>query len=144
MISYFHYNTNRDLEHQHISYRGSTLEEHVKLFLPLYINHIKSTIPFANVILDYDLLRENPDLFKPAIKLVFGIVIEDVFQKAITLSTFDNIKKMGIKVGQQYGLASSYRGHFTRDGRSGQYLEVMSKELINYIKNECEKKGLKV
>jgi len=143
MISYFHYNKNRDLKDQHISYRNiNTLEEHTKHFLPLYINHIQSTMPYADVVLNYDKLRKDPSGFRDAIKLVFGVVNEEIFQKAIEMSTFDNIKKMGIEKKQKYGLASSYRGHFCRDGRSGQYKEVMTPELIEWIREMCLTEGI--
>lgn len=149
MISYFDYLYNRDIPFNG-NFKGKKLEEisnlkgFIKKFLPLYIDHIKSTKHLADVVLDYDQLRANPNGFRKALELVYGDVNEKIFQKAIEMSSFESIKTMGIKFDQRYGLASSYRGSFTRNGRSGQYLEVMSKELIEYIKNECRKEGIKI
>lgn len=149
MISYFQYMTNRDKPFNGI-FSGNvlkdllTLEGFVKRYLPLYINHLQSVKPIADVVLDYDMLRKYPEGFGKAIELIFGNVDNRILSQAIDYSSFDNIKKMGIKTGRTGGMASHYRGHFTRNGKTGQYKEVMSNELINHIKIQCAKGGIKV
>lgn len=149
MISYFHYMINRDLPFNGY-FVGKELEDvcnlggFVRKFLPLYINHVKTTKHLANVVLDYDVLRKYPEGFGQAIELVFGNIDVRILSQAIDYSSFDSIKQMGIDTGKPGGLASDFRDNFTRDGRVGQYLTVMSEELIDYIKIECKKEGLKV
>lgn len=147
MISFWHYLKNRNppfnllrnnfnlemIEH------FSELKGFVKYFLPLYIDHIKSTKNKADLILSYDKLRKDPNDFKKAIKMIFNEVDEEAFKKTIEMSSFDNIRNMGIETNQKHGLAKDYLGHFCRNGKSGQYKEIMSENLIQYIKNEWDK-----
>lgn len=148
MISFWHYLKNRDppfnllkknLNMEMIE-EFSSLKGFVEYFLPLYIDHVKSTRHRADLILNYDELRKNPNDFKKVIKLIFDDEInEEVFEKAIEMSSFENIRKMGIEMDQKHGLAKDYLGHFARDGRSGQYKEVMDAHLIQYIETEWNK-----
>jgi len=148
MISYFYYLNNRDHPFNDI-YESKKLKELQTLdgfihhFLPQYINHVKSTLPYANVIVKYEQVKEDPDFFFNVLKFVYGQVDEKIARKTIDMSSFDSIKQMGITTGRTGGLASSFRDHFTRDGRVGQYKEVMNEKLINYIQNECDKNGIK-
>lgn len=121
------------------------LEDFTKYYLEKFINHVKSTRDRADVVLNYDELRKNPIGFKKAIELVVGEgnVDMEIFNKAIEMSSFDNIKKMSDEVNQPYGVGGPlYKGYFCRDGRSNQYKEIMSKELIEYITKRCEEEGL--
>lgn len=145
MISYHEYLKNRDPPFNIILHQFSkeaikkfeTLEGFTKYFLPRYIDHIKSTKHLADLVLYYDTLRKDVRRFFYTIKLVcdtFNLEYNELgCKKAIVMSSFDNIKKMGIETGQQDGLAKGYKGSFCRDGKVGQYKEVMSKELIDYI-----------
>jgi hypothetical protein len=149
MISYFNFMMDRDIPfngayNKEFTKQISTLEGFTKHFLPIYLHHIKVTRPHADLVLDYDVLRKGSFMF---FHLALDLITEDktdlkVLNKSIEMSSFDNIKKMGIETKQEYGLASTYRGYFTRDGRSGQYKEVMSKELIEWIKNELKKEEI--
>lgn len=140
MISYWHFVENRD----RINYKRD-LKEFTKWFLPKWIHHVKTTRHLADLVLDYDLLRKYPEAFQQALKLINGSVDNRILSQAIDMSSFDNIRKMSEEVGNVAGLGFPYyQGYFCRDGRSGQYLSVMSKELINYIKKECSKEGLEV
>lgn len=123
------------------------LEDFTKYYLKKFVNHVKSTRHRADVVLNYDVLRKNPIGFKKAIELIVGEgnVDMDIFQKTIEMSSFDNIKKMSIETNQIYGVGGPlYKGFFCRDGRTNQYKEIMSEELVEYIKNYCEENGLKL
>lgn len=147
MISFYYYLKNRNppfnivynVANIDLIDQISTLEGFVEYFLPLYIDHIKSTRNKADLVLNYDKLRKDPSDFKKAIKLIFNEVNEEAFEKAVEMSSFDNIRKMGIETNQKHGLAKDYLGHFCRNGKSGQYKEIMSEKLIQYIKNEWDK-----
>jgi len=147
MVSYFYYMTNRDDPFNgHYKERLTellTLEGFVHYFLPQYIDHVKSVLPYASVIVKYEHVRNDPSRFFNVLKFVYGTINKNIAKKAIELSSFENIKQMGNTSGRPYGLASSYKGQFTRDGRVGQYKEVMNEKLINYIQNECDKNGIK-
>jgi len=124
MISYFYYLTNRDHPFNE-RFEGKeleillSLEGFVKKMLPLYINHVKSTMGKANVVVKYEIMREDPIRFINVLKLVFGKINLKIAQEAIWMSSFDNIKQMGINTGRTGGLASSFRDHFTRNGTVG-------------------------
>lgn len=147
MISFWHYLKNRDPPFSIIYNKVnmdlidqfSTLKGFTEFFLPLYIDHIESTRNKADLVLNYDELRKDPNEFKKVIKLIFDEVDEEVFKKTIEMSSFENIRKMGIETNQQHGLAKDYLGHFARDGRSGQFKEVMDAHLVQYIETEWNK-----
>ena len=140
-ISYWHFMENR----VGVDYNRS-LDNFTQWFLPKWIHHVKTTMVHSDLILDYDDLREYPYNFVDAISLITEEDVElDVMERVIKLSSFENIRKMSIEVGQPYGLGKEvYKGFFCRDGRSGQYLEIMNENLIEYIKNECEEGGIKL
>lgn len=147
IISYHKFIFNRDkIPYQNIDmHKKQKLEDFAEYYLKRIIKHIKTTRHRADVILNYDELRKDPSKFIDAIKLVDGTIDMNIFQKAVKISSFDNIRKMSDEVKQPYGVGGSlYRGYFCRDGRTGQYKEIMSKELIEYIKTECEKVGLSI
>lgn len=147
MISYFHYMYDRDNP-----YNGRFSEEETKemdnlkgftkRFLPYYINHVKSTMNLADVIVKYERVKQNNDDFYNALKLVFGKIDLEIANKAIEMSSFNNIKKMGVDTKREFGLSAAYRGSFTRDGRVGQYKEIMNDDLYEYIKNKCIENGV--
>lgn len=147
-ISYYHFMMDRESIHYPLPKEEldtlKTLEGFVKWYLPKFIHHVKSTMHKADLVLNYDILKRDTSGFREALKLITDNNInEDVYQKTLELSSFENIRKMSIETGKQAGLGHPYyRGFFCRDGRSGQYKEVMTEALITYIKEECEKEGL--
>lgn len=147
MISYHKFIFNRDkIPYKQINMDlKRKLEDFTRYYLPKFIIHVNETMHRADVILNYDKLRKDPSGFIDAIKLVDSTIDIDIFWKAVKMSSFDNIKKMSDKVNQPYGIGGSlYRGYFCRDGRTGQYKEIMSEELIRYIKFECQKAEISV
>lgn len=136
------YNNNDDILDL---YKLNTLEKFTEYYLEKWIHHVKSTRHRADCILNYDLLRKNPLLFKRAILLIDNDCDMSILKRAIKISSFENIRKMSIKTNRPYMRGGKlYEGLFCRDGRTGQYKEVMSKELIDYIKKRCEEEGLKI
>lgn len=121
MISMFHY-YDKSLEFQ----------EYVKNNIPKYLDHIEQTIGYADVVLCYDELRKDPSDFRKVIRLFYEEINEEVFQKALEISSFDAI----------HSLKDDVVVRHTCDGRSGQYKEIMNENMIEYIKNETKKRGL--
>jgi hypothetical protein len=152
MISYYEFLRTRDetpymntQKEVKMDEKLESLENFTKYYLPKWISHVKSTKHRADVVLDYDELRENPSGFIDAIELIDESVDLGVLEKAIKMSDFNNIKKMSIETKQPWGVGGPlYKGLFCRDGRTGQYKERMSKELIKYIKKECKNEGIKI
>lgn len=147
-ISYYHFMSNRDTDRPFgIEIKGiEDLEGFTKWFLPKWIHHVKVTKPHADLVLNYDKLRHDTSDFYRAIELICdGDIDEEVLERAIQLSTFENIKAMSIAIGQPYGLGMEvYNGFFCRDGRSGQFEEKMNVKLVEHVLNECRKEGLTV
>jgi len=145
MISYHEYLKNRDVPFNILRHnlkketieKLHSLEGFTGFFLEKYIDHINSTRSRADLVLCYDDLRKNTKGFYDALKMVCRTLKlsyrEHIAKKAIRMSSFENIKQMGIDTNQKGGLAIGYKGSFCRDGTVGQYKKVMSKELINYI-----------
>jgi len=151
MISYFNFMMNRSrppysktIPNFPIT-RLKTLKGFTEFALPIYLHHIKTTKHVANIILDYDKLRNDPSDYKKVIALVIDKVDDSIFRKAVEISSFNSIKKMSEETNRIWGLGGeTYKDYFTRNGQSGQYKKVMSAELIKYIKNECKKVGVKL
>ncbi len=106
------------------------LEDLVKKRLPYYIRHLNEGIPHANVLLRYEDLRKDPNGFKKALLLFYDEINENVFKKSLEMSSFEAIHKIN--------------PFHARNGRVGQYLKIMSEELIQYIRIECNEGGLNV
>lgn len=117
-----------------------------EFYLPRWIRHVKTTMHRCDLVLDYDKLREDPSGFWDALELLDdGEIDEDIFWKAIEMSSFESIKYMSEKTKQVGGLGMPYlKGYFCRDGRSEQYKEVMKAGLIDYIKDECKRNGIEI
>jgi hypothetical protein len=152
MISYYEFLRTRDetpymntQKEINMNEKLKSLEAFTKFYLPKWISHVKSTKHKADVILDYDELRKNPIGFLDAIELINGDVDLAVLERAIEMSSFDNIRQMSIDTNQIWGVGGPlYKGYFCRDGRSGQYKERMNKNLIKWIRAKCKKAGIKV
>lgn len=138
MISNWHFIMDRDNDSPFGDYivgealeKLKSLEGFVDFYLPKYCHHIETTLKHADLILDYDILRKDTTGFKDLMTLIVGDYDESILEKAIEMSSFENIKKMSIEIGEPYGLGGpNYKGFFCRDGRSNQYKEVMSDDLI--------------
>lgn len=141
IISNFYYWTNRK-KPLFIHYTQNSFISFVDFILKKYIYHIKKTIDKVDIILNYDKLRKDPNEFRKVLRLLVNKIDEEAFKKTVELSSFENIRKMGIEMNQKYGMGRKYKGHFTRDGRSGQYKEIMKPKLIRHIKNKWKEAGL--
>lgn len=149
MISYYHYQMKRDIPWNnspklaHVMEQMETLEGFTEYMLPIWIEHVSTTKHLADLVMDYDELNIDPLGYLDLMNLITDDVDLGVLERAIEMSSFESIRKMGIETNRVHGLGGP-GVEFTRDGRSGQYKEVMDKELIEYIRNECKKRGIDV
>lgn len=127
-------------------------QDFVEYNLPKYINHIDESLPKADVVLYYDQLRKDIKPFREVVKLFYNRVDEEVFNKAIKFCSAENMREKEKESRATFSddNPDKYRHHI-RDGRSGQYKEVMSKDTINYIskkwnelKTRLRKRGIKI
>jgi len=153
LISFYHYIMNRvegsfNEPHKTLYKKLKRFQDFIAFFLPQYIDHVKSTKHRADLVLNYDILRKDTRDFRKLIELICketkNIFDVKIYRKALKFSSFDNIKKMGIKYKEEGGLASGYLGHFCRNGKSGQYKRIMNKEMIGYIKQKCKESGINI
>lgn len=111
-------------------------DNYVQANIYIYISHVKYNAPHADLVLYYDDLQKDPTPFKELLSYFFKEVNEETFQKTIELSCFNNIYQMERKI----NINDPKR--LTRNGRSGQYKEVMKPELIEFIKERWKEAGL--
>ncbi len=104
------------------------LEAFVKERLPRYVRHVKQGLPRADVVIWYEDVRNDPNVFKEGLLLFHEEIEEDLFMEALNRASFTSIKKINPK--------------HARDGRVGQFKERMSLALIQHIKKECKRGGI--
>lgn len=112
---------------------SNTFDNFVKKTLLGYIKHVKENKLHADLILNYDELRKDTKEFRKLLELFVDDINEEIYLKTLKMSSFDNIHRLEAKTKKE-----GYDYFKTRDGRSGQYKEVMKEELIEYIKNKWE------
>lgn len=109
----------------------------VRLEIPKWVEHIKTTKDKARLILNYDELRQNPYIFESVIRLISKEVDRTVLDRAIELSSFNRMKKMSIDSNQEFGNVirggSWFHGIFMRNGNTGQWDKELKKDTIEYI-----------
>jgi len=103
--------------------------------LQSYINHVKKNKPYADLVLNYDDLRKNTIGFRKLLELLVDEINEDIFTKALKMSSFENTRKMETKKKQKENELIFFK---TRNGKSGQYKEVMNLKLIDFITKKWE------
>jgi len=99
-----------------------------------WIRHYKLNINNCTLLLNYEKLRVNPfKEYSKVIRLIDKGINDEALRNSIELSSFDNISKMAKDTNQQYGMGDrqTFKGVFTRSGRSGQYLNELKPEIIN-------------
>ena len=111
-------------------------EDFCKSHLMGYMSHIEVSIDKADLVLYYDSLKKDPSDFKKLLQFFYDEKIYDqAFQKALKWSSFEYVNEMEkkLKQGQENVVFHA------RDGRVGQYKELMSLDLINYIQDKWNK-----
>jgi hypothetical protein len=104
-------------------------EDFCKYHIEGYIAHVEVSIDKADLVLYYDDLKQDPSILKKIVEWLYGDVNDLLFKRALEWSDFKFVNAMEkeLKKGQENVVFHA------RDGRSGQYKELMSNDLINYI-----------
>jgi len=125
-------------------------EVYVKEKIDVYINHIRKSIDHVDLVLYYDDLITDPSPFREILSYFYDSNLnEGIFQKALELSSFKHVSMLERKLKkEQRKKEQKDRNEFfifhARNGRSGQYHELMSQELIDYISKKWEDLKTKV
>ena len=139
MISHYHYK--KKSEHIH---RLPSIDDDVLRWLVSWIDHYARTAHRCSVAVRYDLLQaDTAGNLSRVLDLLIDNVDPTLLQKSVELSAFDNIKSMGRETGQARGNhADTFKGEFTRSGKSGQYLAVLKPRTIELARWALTKNGL--
>lgn len=125
-------------------------ETYVRDKIDVYINHVRDSIDIADLVLYYDDLLIDPSPFRELLGYFYNHEFrEDIFQQTLQLSSFNHVGKLERELKKRLLVEEGKdRNEFhifhARDGRSGQYKELMSLELIDYITEQWNKLKLEV
>ena len=118
----------------------NNIDFYVKTKISDWIKFYNTSILKANFIINYSSLKENCfHELKSLINFLDWKLDDELIKKSISLSSFENIKKMSVKYSQQYGNAprdGSFKGNFTRSGIDGQYTNELQSDTINFVKSK--------
>ena len=105
-----------------------------------WINFFYISKKHADIIINYtDLINNSYVILQELIQKLNWEIDPVLIKKTIEISSFENIKKMGVNYEQNYGNGpkdGSFFGEFARSGREGQYHDELKKETINYVINK--------
>ena len=102
-----------------------------------WINFYDTSIKHADFVINYtDLMQDTEIIFSEILRFLDWDFDEKLMKKAICISSFKKIKKMGEKKGQNYGNGpkdGSFSGKFTRSGEESQFYHELQEETINIV-----------
>ena len=82
-------------------------------------------------------MKEDPEKsFRDLLCFLNWSIDEDILRKAVDISSFQKIKKMGKEKSQEYGNApkdGSFKGEFTRSGEEAQFKNELKQETIDLV-----------
>ncbi|MCJ8329188.1 MAG: sulfotransferase domain-containing protein [Lentisphaeria bacterium] len=141
LISAYHYFKDRQIPFYDFPEAERQKLEEIDYFIisqfRAWIFHYILTQSKAHILINYDSAQIDPyPVFEKLLQRISGSVNEGALEKAIDLSSFDNVKKMSIENNQQNGMApkAEFKGQFLRSGKSGQYNDVLKEETVATIK----------
>ena len=90
-------------------------------YLPVWIEHFELSEANATFMLNYTEMRSNPlKVFTEMVGTMEWPMNQELLQRAIEMSSFDSIKKMGRSTGESSGMAQSKKsGSNSEHARSG-------------------------
>lgn len=134
MISTFQYFSSTNREDINLK-DNKYFHDYVRYRLPRYISHIEVSMSYCDLVLCYDKLLKDPSNFRKLLLFFYEELDEEIYQKTLEFSSFKKVHE------QEVELTKDRPNHVfhTRDGRSGQYKDVMDKSLIDYIDKKWKK-----
>ena len=133
MVSFYKYETTKTNYKQRL-YKNDSFKEfirHPKLGIESWCKHYISWKPYADLIIKYEDIKFNDKQVFTAMNKFLEISVEpEVFEKALELSRFDNIKKIeqtrGSAITEKFG--SSFK--FARSGKIGQWKDFFPARIL--------------
>ena len=105
-----------------------------------WINFYNTSIKHADFVINYTEMKQDTEtVFSKLLKFLDWDFDEELVKKAIDISSFKKIKKMGAKKSQMYGNGpkdGSFNGEFTRSGEESQFYHELQEETIDFVLNK--------
>ena len=102
-----------------------------------WINFYDTSIKYADFVINYTEMKQDTEMvFNKLLRFLDWDFDEELVKKAIDISSFMKIKKMGDKKSQKYGNGpkdGSFNGEFTRSGEESQFHHELQEETINIV-----------
>ena len=147
LVSAYYYSKNRDVpfwdDPINVRKKLFDIDFFVKYKIDSWINFYNYSHQNADIVLNYSDMKNNceKELFK-LIQFLGWELDNRLIMKSVDLSSFDNIRNMGIVTGQSHGMAKggigygSFKGEFTRSGEESQFFNELHEETINFVLNK--------
>ena len=121
-------------------------EDYIKEKIEVYRSHIWKSIDYVDLVLYYDDLLIDTSPFRTILGYFYKELDETIYQKTLEVSSFKHVNKMESILKKERVLNEGRENviFHARSGRSGQYHELMSIELIDYITKQWEDLKTKV
>ena len=102
-----------------------------------WINFYDTSIKYADFVINYTEMKHDTEaVFSELLRFMDWDFDDELVKKAIDISSFKKIKKMGDKMSQKYGNGpkdGSFNGEFTRSGEESQFFHELQEETINVV-----------
>lgn len=108
---------------------------------------LPTTVPRSHFIVGYEDLLQEPVGGCRTLFTQLEFPIEDShLERAVALSSYENIKRMSEETGQTHGMAapSEFTGHFLRDGGARQFTREPGPETVKQARKLVEESGIQV
>tara|TARA_B100000767_G_C19709199_1_gene511958 strand:- start:345 stop:1172 length:828 start_codon:yes stop_codon:yes gene_type:complete len=102
-----------------------------------WINFYETSIKHADFVINYTEMKQDTEVvFSKLLRFLDWDFDQELAKKAIDISSFKKIKKMGHKKSQKYGNGpkdGSFNGEFTRSGEESQFFYELQEETISIV-----------
>jgi hypothetical protein len=102
-----------------------------------WIDFYNISVKYADFVINYTEMKHDTEaVFSELLRFMDWDFDDELVKKAIDISSFKKIKKMGDKMSQKYGNGpkdGSFNGEFTRSGEESQFFHELQEETINVV-----------
>jgi hypothetical protein len=139
LISYYHWHVKRSPQFPdspyHLRSRLVDKDFLIKTYLPVWLKHYRVSVPNADFVLNYSDMKKTPfEVFKNLFETLDWEVDTEKLKKAIELSDFKKVQKMGRETNQTQGMGikSNSNSEHARSGQEGQFRFELKQETIDW------------
>lgn len=142
MVSFYKYETTKTNQERKL-YKGDNFHEFIrkpKLGIEGWCKHYLSWKSHANLIIKYeDIKLDDKKIFAEVNNFLSLSVSPSIFEKALELSRFDNIKKIEVEKDSTITKKFGDSFQFARSGKTGQWKDYFSAQDIDYLNTTLKK-----